>query len=61
MDRLAGYYHWNDAQCLAQAAAVARRHSVDLERVEAWSEREGAARKFETFTTQLERAGRGAE
>lgn len=56
MDRLAGYYHWNDAQCLAQAVAVAGRHPVDLPRIEAWSEREAASRKFESFLQGLERA-----
>jgi hypothetical protein len=34
MDRLAGYYHWNDLQGLEQALAVARRHPVDLGRIE---------------------------
>jgi hypothetical protein len=49
MDRLAGYFHWNDPQCLDQAVLVARRHPVDLERIEAWSRRESSFAKFERF------------
>jgi hypothetical protein len=53
MDRLAGYYHWGDPQCLDQALAVARRHSVDLLRIEAWSQREGATPRFRDFVERL--------
>lgn len=61
MDRLAGFYHWNDPQCLEQALAVARRHPVDLERLEAWSQREQALEGFARFRRRLgERAGSGA-
>jgi hypothetical protein len=57
MDRLAGFYHWNDAQCLEQALAVATRQPIDLPRVEAWSRREGerAREKFEEFAARLRR------
>jgi hypothetical protein len=55
MDRLAGYYHWGDAQCFEQAVAVAQRHPIDLARIEAWSRREGARQKLESF---LHRIGR---
>jgi len=57
MDRLAGYYHWSDPQCLEQAVAVARRHPVDLARIEAWSRREGALTRFRTFAERLREAG----
>jgi hypothetical protein len=53
MDRLAGYYHWSDPQCLEQALAVARRHPLDLARIEAWSRREGAGRRYQTFVERL--------
>jgi hypothetical protein len=53
MDRLAGYYHWNDHQCLEQAIAVAQRHSIDLDRVKKWSTGEAAAEKFELFLEKL--------
>jgi hypothetical protein len=54
MDRLAGYYHWDDPQCLEQAVAVARRQVIDLPRVEAWSSREGSLGKFQLFRNRLE-------
>lgn len=53
MDRLAGFYHWNDQQCLAQALAVASRQPVDLDRIEAWSRREASIEKFREFAAQL--------
>jgi len=54
MDRLAGYYHWNDPQSLEQALAVARRHSVDLDRIEAWSKRERSEDRYQDFIERLE-------
>ncbi|MFQ5791015.1 MAG: hypothetical protein ACE5JI_11145 [Acidobacteriota bacterium] len=56
MDRLAGYYHWNDPQGLDQAVAVGRRHAVDLRRIEAWSERENAMDRFRDFVERLSKA-----
>ncbi len=53
MDRLAGYYHWSDEQCLEQAIAVAKRQRVDLERVRDWSVSESATAKFEQFLERL--------
>jgi hypothetical protein len=53
MDRLAGFYHWNDAQCMEQAVAVAIRHPVDLDRIRDWSARESSSRKFEEFLARL--------
>jgi hypothetical protein len=49
MDRLATYYHWNDPQGLEQALAVARRHRVDMKRIEEWSRREQAQDRFGDF------------
>ena len=60
MDRLAGYYHWDDPQCLEQAVAVARRHAIDVSRVKAWSEREGSLRKFQQFRDRLQSGERDA-
>lgn len=57
MDRLASYYHWGDAQGLDQAVSVARRHPIDLERIEAWSRREASLEKFRVFREQLARVG----
>jgi hypothetical protein len=53
MDRLAGFYHWNDHQCLEQAIAVAQRHPIDLDRLKVWSKGEAAAEKFEVFFEKL--------
>ena len=55
MDRLAGFYHWNDAQCLDQAVAVAIRHPIDLDRIRDWSEAESSSRKFEDFRSRLDK------
>lgn len=53
MDRLAGWYHWNDPQCLEQALAVARRHDVDMKAIRAWSAEERSADRFRMFTELL--------
>lgn len=53
MDRLAGFYHWNDRQCLEQALEVARRQSIDLARIERWSRNENSLAKFRDFAGQL--------
>ncbi len=53
MDRLAAFYHWNDRQCLDQALLVARRHPVDLEKIEDWSLREKHQSKFREFQSLL--------
>ena len=55
IDRLAGFYFWNDPQCLEQAVAVAiaQRRTVDMPRIERWSRRRGMAARFETFRERL--------
>ena len=53
MDRLAAYYHWDDPQCLDQAVAIARRQSIDLERIETWSRNERSLEKFRHFRDQI--------
>jgi len=53
MDRLAAYYHWNDPQGLDQAIRVALQCDIDLDRIKAWSKREGATTKFENFVNEL--------
>lgn len=53
-DRLTAYYHWNDKQCLIQAKYVTQTQDVDLEEVQAWSEREGMLAKFEAIKKELE-------
>lgn len=51
-DRLAGYYHWEDRQCLEQALLVAECNSIDLEEVARWSTHE---RKEDDFSRILPR------
>jgi len=45
-DRLAGYYHWDDLQCLEQAVLVAQVNRIDLEEIERWS---GGEEKLDEF------------
>jgi len=53
-DRLAAFFYWGDRQSLEQAILVARSVTVDLERVEAWSVREGKQAEYEEFIQRLE-------
>ena len=52
-DRLAAYYHWNDAQCLEQAALVVQTIEIDLDEVERWSEVEGQLDEFRRIRHRL--------
>ncbi len=52
-DRLAAFYHWKDRQSLLAAVAIAARHTVDLERIQSWSAREGAKEEFEEFVKEV--------
>ncbi|HUT26341.1 MAG TPA: hypothetical protein VM492_18575 [Sumerlaeia bacterium] len=54
-DRLAGYYHWDDRQCLAQAVLVAQANDVDLGEIEQWSDREGKGDEFRRIEEKLAR------
>ncbi len=51
-DRLAAYYHWDDAQSLEQAVWVALENEFDIEAVESWSNAEGMDEKFGVFRTR---------
>ncbi len=53
MDRLAGYFHWNDLQSLDQAVMVASSQEISLAKLDAWAKREGASEKFRRFKRQL--------
>lgn len=52
-DRLVGYYHADDLQCLEQAIAVCTMNSVDLDNIEKWSKGEGRIEKFMIFASRL--------
>jgi hypothetical protein len=54
-DRLAGYYHWNDRQCLEQAVLVAQSTRVNLAEMGRWSAREGKAVEFRAIRPRLAR------
>ena len=56
MDRLAGYYHWNDPQSLDQAVMIAIKYPVDLKKIKKWSQKEGAINMFKDFESALEKA-----
>jgi hypothetical protein len=48
-DRLAAFYHWGDRSSLRTALDVAQSGAIDLEKIERWSESEGASDKFAEF------------
>lgn len=54
-DRLTGYYHWNDLQCLEQASLVAEAIKIDLEEIERWSKVEGKLSEFKRIRTRFVR------
>jgi len=52
-DRLAGYYHWNDMQCLEQAILVARDKQLDYREIERWSRKEGKLSEYRKIKKRL--------
>jgi len=48
-DRLASFFHWNDAQALEQALLVAENHSIDVKNLKSWAKTEGFEKKLEEF------------
>lgn len=55
MDRLTWFIHTADRQCLEQAVQVARRHPVNLKRIERWAKGEdpNGPRGFHEFADRL--------
>jgi hypothetical protein len=53
MDRLAGYFHWNDKQNLDQALMIAKKHPIKIREIETWSKSEGELEKFKIFRERL--------
>jgi len=53
-DRLAAYYHWDDAQSLTQAIWVAKLNIIDLKELENWSQKEQSLVKFNNFIKGLQ-------
>lgn len=52
-DRLAGYYHWNDLQCLEQAILVAENNAIDIDEIRRWSIEEGKEPEFNKIKDKL--------
>jgi len=52
-DRLASYYHWNDAQSLEQAILVAQAQKIDIKEIERWSKVERKLAGFKHFKDRL--------
>jgi hypothetical protein len=52
-DRLAGFYHWKDLQCLEQAVLVVADNDVDLDEIERWSKHEGMQAEFGVIKGRL--------
>lgn len=53
MDRLAGYFHWNDKQNLDQALMIAKKHPIKIKEIERWAKGEGEIEKYEVFRKSL--------
>ena len=54
-DRLTGFYHDNDQQCLDQAVLVAQENQIDLEDIERWSKGEGKLDLFKQIREKLDK------
>jgi hypothetical protein len=52
-DRLAGFFHWNDRQCLEQAVMVAQENQIDLEEIKRWAQAEGKLVVFSQIEEKL--------
>ena len=53
MDRLAGFYHWNDLQNLDQAVMIAKKHPIKIDEIESWSSKENESKKFKIFLNRI--------
>lgn len=52
-DRLAAFFYWGDRQSLEQALLVSSTNTIDIEKVESWSRREGKIAEFEEYKQRL--------
>lgn len=53
MDRLAGYFHWNDKQNLEQAIMIARKNPIKIKVIQSWADKEGHLEKFKLFLNRI--------
>jgi len=54
MDRLSGFFHWNDRQGLDQALWIAEKHPIQIAKIKSWARAEGALKPFEEFLRALQ-------
>lgn len=54
-DRLTGFYHDDDRQCLDQAILVAEENQIDITEIERWSRGEGRSDLFKQIREQLDK------
>jgi hypothetical protein len=52
-DRLASFFHWDDAQALEQALMVAEGNTIDLKEIKLWAKKEGFPKKYDEFLKKL--------
>jgi hypothetical protein len=52
-DRLAGYFHGNDLQCLEQAVMICKRNKVNMKNIRSWAKNEGSPEKFREFERKM--------
>lgn len=52
-DRLASFFHWNDAQALEQSLLVAENHPINLKDLKHWAKAEGFESKLHEFLRKL--------
>ena len=52
-DRLAGYFHGNDAQCLEQALMICQMNEVDMDNIRRWATNEGRPDRFKEFELRM--------
>ncbi len=55
-DRLAGYYHWHDEQCLEQAILVAANEKIHINELKRWSAHEGKSEEFKRIMNRLKKS-----
>lgn len=56
MFRYDTFVHWNDLQCLEQAALVAKIQGTNLSSIREFCKREGKSQAFEDFKKQLSKS-----
>lgn len=53
-DRLASFIHFNAKDCLDQAIMIAKKHPVNLEKIQSWCKKEGGEAAYREFIRKLQ-------